>query len=128
MKSPGVLVFHGGGGVTDHERDRVQMLAELGYVAFAPDLFGEVFTDRARGVAVIGELVAQPAKLRARTQAALAAFVARSDVDPNRVAVFGHCFGGLAALELARSGAAVRAAVSVHGRLAAVEPARRGEV
>jgi dienelactone hydrolase len=120
----GVLVFHGGSGLTDHERDRVQMLAELGYVAFAPDLFGEVFADRARGMAVIGELVAQPAKLRARTQAALAVLAARVD----KVAAVGHCFGGLAALELARSGAAVRAVVSVHGRLAAVDPARRGEV
>jgi dienelactone hydrolase len=123
----GVLFFHGGGGIGDHERDRVRRLAETGYVAFAPDLFGEVFADRARGMAVIGELVAQPASLRARVEAAWRRLGAH-DAVAGRTAAIGHCFGGLAALELARSGADVRAVVSFHGGLAAREPARPGEV
>jgi dienelactone hydrolase len=126
--SPGVLIFHGGGGLTDHERDRAQMVAALGYIAYAPDLFGETFVDRGQATKVIGQLVAEPARLRQRTTAALARLASMSDVDPGRIAVIGHCFGGLAALELARSGADVRAAVSFHGRLANVEPARRGEI
>src|SRR5262245_55656004 len=109
----GVLVFHGGGGPSDHERERIERFASLGYVAFAPDLFGEVFADRARGMAVIGELVAEPAKLRARTTAAFERLA--REVDRDRIVAVGHCFGGFAALELARSGAGVRAAVSFHG-------------
>src|SRR5262245_30194826 len=120
----GVLFFHGGSGLGAHERDRIRMLAALGYVAFAPDFFGETFADRAHGMRVIGELVAQPARLRERTTAALAVLGPRAE----RIAVLGHCFGGLAALELARSGADVRAVVSYHGSLATREPARRGEV
>src|SRR5947207_856258 len=82
QRRPGVLVFHGGSGPTDHERDRVEKLASLGYVAFAPDLFGEVFDDHARGLKVIGELVSEPAKLRARTSAALSWLTNRPIVAP----------------------------------------------
>jgi dienelactone hydrolase len=124
----GVLFFHGGSGLGDHERDRVRRLAERGYVAFAPDLFGEVFTERTRGRAVIGALVAQPAILRSRVVAAWRRLAGFAGVDAARTAAVGHCFGGLAALELARSGAELRAAVSFHGGLAAREAARPGEV
>jgi dienelactone hydrolase len=83
------------------------MLAELGYVAFAPDLFGENFEGRAHGMAVIKGLVEQPSVLRERLNAALGWLRARSFVDPQRTAAIGFCFGGLAALELAPSGASV---------------------
>jgi dienelactone hydrolase len=125
---PGVLVFHGGGGLSEHERVQLQRFAALGYVAHAPDLFGEVFTDRARGAAVIGELVATPSLLRARTTAALDKLAGHAAVDAQRIAAVGHCFGGLAALELARSGATIRAAVSFHGRFTTAAPAQRGAV
>ena len=87
----GVLMFHGGGGVGEHERDRIRMLAALGYTAFAPDLFGDVFTDRARGMAVIGELLAQPAQQRARTNAALQYLM---NHGVTRVAAIGHVSEG----------------------------------
>ena len=117
----GLLVFHGGSGLGDHERDRIEQLAAHGFIAFAPDLFGEVFTDRARGFAVIQEL-AGTALLRTRATAALRALTARAE----HTAAIGHCFGGLAALELARSGAELRAAVSFHGALTTHAPARPG--
>lgn len=124
----GVLVFHGGSGLGDHERDRARMLAALGYVVLVPDLFGEVFVDRAHGMRVIGELVAEPARLRARANAALALLAAQPNIGTARTLAIGHCFGGHAALELARSGAELRAAVSFHGGLATREPARPGAV
>src|SRR5215467_13164545 len=86
----GVLVFHGGSGLTDHERDRLRSLTALGHVAFAPDLFGEAFTDRAHGMRVIGELVGEPARLRERVTAALARLAAHPRVDPARIAAIGH--------------------------------------
>jgi dienelactone hydrolase len=124
----GVLVCHGGSGLGEHERGRLTALAARGFVAFAPDLFGERFVDRAHGMRVIGELVAEAPRLRERLRAALARLAAHPRVEPARLAAIGHCFGGLAALELARSGAELRAAVSYHGGLATREPARAGEV
>ena len=51
----GVLLIHGGTGRGAHERERCDPAAlTIGYVVYAPDLFGEVFTDRDRGRAVIG--------------------------------------------------------------------------
>jgi dienelactone hydrolase len=125
---PAVLVLHGGAGPGAHERARARMLAELGYVAFVPDLFGEVFANRERGIAVITDLVANPSRLRARVAAALAWITARPGVDPARIAALGFCFGGHAALELARSGSNIRAVVSIHGGLICRAPAVAGQV
>jgi dienelactone hydrolase len=124
----GVLVLHGGGGLAEHERDRVRMLAALGYVALAPDLFGEAFTERSRAMALIGELVTRPAAIRARVGAAWGRLCAVPGVEATRTAAVGHCFGGFAALELARSGAGVRAVVSFHGGLTTHAPAVANEV
>ncbi|HEY1549476.1 MAG TPA: dienelactone hydrolase family protein [Kofleriaceae bacterium] len=113
----GLVVCHGGTGLGDHERALCERFAELGFAAFAPDLFGEKFRDRAHAMAIIGALVAEPTELRARMMAAHRALRQRvGDAVP--VAAVGHCFGGLAVLELARSGADVRAVASVHGGLA----------
>ena len=124
----GVVLLHGGAGLGPHERERARMLADLGYVVFAPDLFGEVFESREHGVAVITRLVEAPQVLRARVSDALSCLRARRGVDGTRVGAIGFCFGGLAALELARSGAELRAAVSFHGRLTSTAPAARGDI
>jgi dienelactone hydrolase len=124
----GVLVFHGGGGLTEHERVQVEHFAARGFVALAPDLFGEVFADRAHGMRVIGDLMTRPAELRERVNAGLGWLAADRDANPARIVAVGHCFGGLAALDLARSGANVLAVVSLHGRLATALPARPCEV
>ncbi|HVT08483.1 MAG TPA: alpha/beta fold hydrolase [Polyangia bacterium] len=121
----GVLVLHGGGGPTAHDRDVARRFARLGYAAYAPDLFGQVFADRREGAVVIGALVAKPELLRTRLNAALDRLRAQLG-DATPLAVVGHCFGGLAALELARSGARVCAAVAIHGGLHTREPARAG--
>jgi dienelactone hydrolase len=123
----GILVLHGGSGPTGHERGVAGRLAELGYVALVPDLFGERFADRERGMAVIGQLVATPGILRDRVNAAMRKLVVELG-ERVPVGAVGHCFGGLASLELARSGADVRAVVSLHGGLSTREPARRGDI
>ena len=128
LPRPGVLVLHGGAGPGEHERERAQRLAELGYSAYVPDLFGERFESRAHGMAVITELTERPTCLRERVLSAHECLRGQPGVDASRTAVIGFCFGGLAALELARAGAAVSAVVSFHGGLQTRAPARAGDV
>lgn len=123
VRRAGVLVLHGGAGVGEHERERARRLAALGYVVLVPDLFGERFASREQGIEVITKLVADPKALRARAGGALTALASQPDVDDARLAAVGFCFGGLAALELARSGAQLRAVVCFHGKLTSPAPA-----
>jgi dienelactone hydrolase len=125
---PGVLVLHGGSGITDHERERARQLAERGYMALIPDLFGERFRSREHGLSIILPLVENPELLRGRVGAAHDWLCAQPGVDASRTAALGFCFGGLAALELARSGARVAAVASFHGGLATRRRARPGDI
>ena len=127
-RCPGVLVCHAGDGLSDHTRGRARRLAELGYVAIAPDLYGERFADRAAGAAAIGALVADPPRFRGRLVAAFEAMRTQPEVDPGRCAAIGFCFGGTAVLELARAGAEARAVVAFHGGLRTAAPAAAGAV
>jgi dienelactone hydrolase len=116
-RRPAVLICHGGAGPGAHEAEAAERLARLGYAAFKPDLFGERFTSREHGMAVIQGLMARPDELVSRGQAALSALAGHPAVNADRLAAVGYCFGGLAALELARAGLPMRAAVNVHGGL-----------
>ena len=120
---PGVLVIHEGGGLTGHTKERAARLAEeLGYVAFAMDLFGpEVETPvpgqpetMAAAQAVVRGLRDDVAEFRARVKAGLGLLEAHPHVDPARLAAIGYCFGGAAAIELARTGAALAAVAGFH--------------
>src|SRR5712671_2507961 len=129
-RRPGVLVFHEGLGLGDFAMARARMLAELGYVAFAADMFGDRRQARnLREVAkLVGDLRDEPQTLRARGRAALATLAALPQVDANRIGAVGFCFGGSVVLELARDGADLKAAVSIHGVLATRTPAVSGSV
>jgi len=115
--APGILVCHGGAGPGDHELHVAQRLARTGYAALVADLFGETFTSREHGVAVIQALVSNPDELLARAQAAVNGLATHSAVDGRRLGAVGYCFGGLVVLELARAGTELAAVVSVHGSL-----------
>jgi dienelactone hydrolase len=129
-RRPGVLVFHEGLGLGDFAMARARMLAELGYVALAADMFGD--RRQARNLQevakLVGNLRSQPETLRARGRAALATLAALPQVDINRMAAIGFCFGGSVVLELARDGADLKAVVSFHGVLATGTPAVSGNV
>jgi dienelactone hydrolase len=121
-KTAGVLVAHEGGGMTGHPKERARMLAELGYVAFAMDTFGEPITSREQAMAVIGSLSNDLATLRRRGRTALDLLKAQANVDPSRTAAIGFCFGGTTVLELARSGADVGCVVGFHSGLQTIAP------
>jgi dienelactone hydrolase len=124
-RKPGVLVVHDWMGVGPYVRSRAEQLAALGYVAFAADVYGKGVRPadaRAAGEQA-GRLKADRPLLRARVAAALAELRRQPNVLPTRVAAIGYCFGGTAALELARSGADVSGVVSFHGGLDSPTPA-----
>lgn len=125
-KRPGVLVCHPWWGVDAYVESRAKQLAELGYVAFALDVFGKgTHTDdpklaSERMQATIADLPA----LRARAALGLKVLAEQPLVDAKQLGVIGYCFGGTVALELARSGLEhtenLRAVVAFHAaRLAA---------
>lgn len=123
-KKPGVLVFHQWKGITAYEKKRAEQLAALGYVAFAADVYGKGVrpADPKAAGAEVGKYLGDRPLLRARGQAALAALRKQPNVAGEKIAAIGYCFGGGAALELARSGADVLGVVSFHGSLTTPTP------
>jgi dienelactone hydrolase len=122
---PGVLVVHQWLGITDYEKRRATMLAQLGYTAFCADIYGK--DARPKSVADAGPLAGKfksdRTLLRERAKAGLEQLKQSDLVDPKRVAAIGYCFGGTTVLELARSGADLSGIVSFHGGLDSPAPA-----
>jgi dienelactone hydrolase len=112
---PGVLLMHEGGGQDDNVRERADRLAGAGYVAFALDyLGGGNVRPLPEAQARLAELYADHHQVLALARAGYEQLTARPDVDPQRIAAVGFCFGGAMALELARSDRPLRAAVGFH--------------
>lgn len=127
---PGVLVFHEWWGINDYIKGRADELARLGYVAFAPDMYGKGVrpTDPKAAGEAAGKLRADNALMRSRAIAGLEALREVEIADTSRIASIGYCFGGGAALELSRSGAPVSGTVSFHGSLGTKNPAKAGDI
>jgi dienelactone hydrolase len=123
-KRPGVLLVHRRDGMTDFTRKHAEMIAKLGYVVFAADIFGKGVLPKD-----IPEMQVETAKynkdrllMRARAQAGLDTLRQNSMVDPSRIAVIGYCFGGVVAQELSHTGAPVVGTVVVHGSFRGFTP------
>ncbi|MFT4059051.1 MAG: dienelactone hydrolase family protein [Legionella sp.] len=116
---PAVIVTHDWSGRGEFACQKATMLAEMGYIGFALDMYGKAHTaiTTEEKSALIQPFFADQAMLRARVTAAFDAVRSLPEVDKNRIAIIGFCFGGLCALELARSGADIKGAVSFHGLL-----------
>lgn len=115
----GVLVFPEAFGLSEHALERAERLAGMGYVALACDLHGEarLVAGLEEAMGLLKPLYADPARTRARARGGLEALAARPEVDPARIAAIGFCFGGTMALELARSGADLKAVAGFHSGL-----------
>ncbi len=127
---PGVVAVHEAWGLGAQVKRRARMLADLGYVALAADIFGKrhMPADPPEGMKIIGEWLGNRLALRQRAGAAVAALKGHERCN-GRIAAIGYCFGGSTVLELARSGNPdVLGVVSFHGALDAPMPAVKGDV
>ena len=116
-KRPGVLLVHRRDGMSDFTIRDARMVAKLGYVVFAPDIYGKEFRPKD-----VKEMIALSAKfqndrplMRARIQAGFDILRANPMVDTAKIAQVGYCFGGNVAVEFAETGAPLVGSLIVHG-------------
>ena len=116
-KRPGVLVVHEWWGLNDYVRSRAEKLAELGYVAFAVDMYGtgRVTSHPAQAKEWMMAHVSNVDGWRSRAQKGLDLLAKLKITDEGKLAAIGYCFGGSTAMQLAYSGADLQAVVSFHG-------------
>ena len=118
QNAPLILLIHDWDGLTDYEIKRANMLAEEGYAVFAADLFGKGIrpTEDKDKKQHTGELYQDRQKMRQLIKGALDK-AAELGANRQQTVVIGYCFGGAAALEMARSGVDLQGIVSFHGGL-----------
>lgn len=116
---PGVLVVHEWWGLNEYARTRAIKLAELGYVAFAVDMYGDgKVTDHPKQAGEWASMIrGNTEKWQQRALAGLNVLKEQPGVDASRLAAIGYCFGGSTVLQLAFTGAPVKGVVSFHGAL-----------
>lgn len=116
---PAVIVSHAWGGRDEFVERKARRLAWQGYATFALDMYGKGIRGRnpQENQALMTPFVKDRALLARRINVALTAAKALPQVDGNRVAAMGFCFGGMCVLDLARSGAELRGVASFHGLL-----------
>ncbi|MGE5197210.1 MAG: dienelactone hydrolase family protein [Deltaproteobacteria bacterium] len=122
--APAVLIVHEWTGLGSYVKKRAEQIAGLGYVGFAIDIYGKGIRPKdAKEAAIQAGIYRSDRQLmRERAKAGLEEIKRHKIVDPGRIAVIGYCFGGGAALELARSGADISGVVSFHGNLDTPHP------
>ena len=128
--TPTVLVVHEWWGQNDYPRKRAHMLAEMGYIAFAVDMYGDrMITEHpkeARGFT--REVFSSAKNVAVRFDAATEAVVKHSPAQADNLAAIGYCFGGSVVLEMARQGKDLKAIASFHGGLITPTTAKPGVV
>lgn len=120
-KRPGVLVVHEWWGLNDHARDRAADLAKMGYVAFAVDMYGKgkLTENPAEAREWATALRANTDTWRKRAAAGLEILKKQDNVDGDKLAAIGYCFGGSTCLQLAYHGAPLKAIGTFHAALPA---------
>ena len=116
-KRPGVLLVHRRDGMSAMTRKDAERVAKLGYVVFAPDIYGKEFrpTEVKEMIALSGKFQNDRPLMRARIAAGFAILRDNKRVDPAKIAVVGYCFGGNVAVEFAEQGAPIVGTVVIHG-------------
>ena len=130
-KRPGILVVHEWWGYNEYARKRAEMLAQLGYVALAVDMYGDGKTaDHPDTAGAFAGEVMQNMQGAGKERFLLAFEQLKNHpmVDPEKIAAIGYCFGGGTVLHMARYGLDLDGVVSFHGGLSTATPAQPGQV
>lgn len=124
QKVPAILVVHEWWGHNDYARKRADMLAELGYVAFALDMYGDgkVTGHPKEANAFMMEVISNAEVAKARFEKGLELLKQHPSADAEKVAAIGYCFGGAVSISMARMGADLDGVVSFHGALEGLAP------
>lgn len=127
---PGILIVHEWWGHVAYARKRAEMLAKLGYTAFALDMYGTGNVAKHPDTAkkFMQSVLDNMPEAEKRFTTALEILRKHTTVDKQKVAAIGYCFGGGFALEMARAGIDLDGVVSVHGSLGTKNPAKAGQV
>lgn len=130
---PGLVMVPNWRGVNESAVEKAKAAAGDDYVVLVADLYGKDVRPSSDEAAAAASrpLREDRAEMRARMQRAVEILRTRhgdAPLDADRIGAFGYCFGGTAALELARSGADVAGVASLHGGLSTPVPAAAGAV
>ena len=130
MPTAGVIVAPEWWGRNEYTEQRARELAEHGYAAFAIDMYGDknVTTSAAQANEWMMQTFQAPDTIVTRASAGLATLAAQTEVNADKLAAIGFCYGGKVILDLARSGAELKAVVTFHANLSAQAPAQAGQV
>ena len=128
-KLPGVVVVHEWWGHNEYARHRADMLAELGYAAFALDMYGKgKQAEEPKGAEHLMTEALSSGQIKARFDGAVKLLSADPQVDATNIAAIGYCFGGNVVLSMAVAGEPLKGVVSFHGSMPAAAPLAKGVV
>lgn len=118
-KRPAVLVVHEWWGLNDYAKGRAKMLAEMGYIAMAVDMYGngQIGNDPATAEKLAMPFYYHPDMAKKHFDMALEEFKKNPNVDTSKIAAMGYCFGGAVVIGVARLGEDLKGVVSFHGNL-----------
>ena len=127
---PGVLVIHEWWGLDEYIKRRARMLADLGYVALAVDMYGagKVAQSADEAGSEMNAVLGDIPTAEARLDAAIETLRSHPMVDGQRIAAIGYCFGGAMVLHAARTGRDLNGVVSFHGALGSFHTPAPGSV
>ena len=126
----GIIVAPEWWGRNEYTEQRARELAEHGYAALAIDMYGDknVTTDAKQAYEWMMQTFADADTIVNRAQAGLDTLAALPEVNPTQLAAIGFCYGGKVVLDLARSGAPLKAVATFHATLAPKAPAIEGQI
>ena len=126
----GIIVAPEWWGRNEYTEQRARELAEHGYAALAIDMYGDknVTTDAKQAYEWMMQTFADADTIVNRAKAGLDTLAAQPEVNPTQLAAIGFCYGGKVVLDLARSGAALKAVATFHATLAPKAPAVEGQI
>ncbi len=128
-KAPGVIVVHEWWGQNAYPRKRARMLAEKGYVAFAIDMFGEgkVATHPDDAKKFASKSMEDPKKAKKIFDKAVSILKERDDVNKDKIAAIGYCYGGAVVLNMAAMGSDIDLVGSFHGAISGDMKFKKGD-